>query len=854
MKQTVKKPILYLIPCNHFDLAWRRPFETDMVYEGKTFIPYVKIEQYYIEDNIALCEKYPEYKFTIESVAVCREFLKNRPDMADKLMRLSKEGRLFIAGTGDNIIDANLVLGETVVRNMTMGLLWTEEHFSQKNRQAFRADAFGNSAQLPQIFRGCELDHAFMLHYVEPDGKYWRGLDGSVVVCGYFENSGNGGNPYKLTPCKACDGTGKKGGAECPVCCGRGINSEREKLFYFPFKVKEELLNENGAGFIMLAPEEYLPKEETIQRALEFKEKYDVRFVTPEEPLADLEELFGNIDNPDESLCNKSNELNPANTGCYVTRIKSKQVMRRQEYALMGAETLAVIAWLGGGEYPKDKLDTIWQDLLHTAFHDCVTGTVVDAAYRELEDVRAKIDSEIKTLRTELLSKITENGNNAVTVINRFGHTANGIVSVDLPSGISSVRVYESDTDKEVTVTDMKKSGDKTVVCFMAQNIEPFGIKNFYWKETDNGISVATVDEKHIENDRFTVTADENGIVSIYDKKQNKEIAKSGEYHVGELIFEHDEGSPWATLSSDCRRTPLAGRTKLKSVEKGNAFERMTFETRPLMGYTQHDVSATVTVTLKKGIDRVDFHASVNWNSYNHRLRVAFPTTVTGKHIYGIPYGMNERKPYAPVYNSWTGINGDYPAVDFAGIDSDKSSFAVLNRGIPSYKIEEGDGGDTLYLSVLRSPTVPTYLHEPNYYSMTEWDGMRDAGRHDFDYSVVAYDCSLSESTVLSDAVNFNATPIAVNGIVKPAEIPKINSDNVYCSSLKKAEKRDALVMRLVEYRGKSGKIEIVRPEWATAAYRVNLLERQEKPIDFIDGKAEITVRPFEILTVLFAR
>ena len=208
MKQTDKKPILYLIPCNHFDLAWRRPFRTDMVYEGKTFIPYAKIEQYYIEDNIELCKKYPEYKFTIESVAVCREFFKNRPDMIDELKRLSKEGRVFIAGSGDNIVDANLVLGETIVRNMTSGLLWTEKNFSQKNRQAFRADAFGNSAQLPQIFKGCELEHAFMLNYVEPDGKYWRGLDGSVIVCGFFENSGNGGNPYKLTPCKACNGIG----------------------------------------------------------------------------------------------------------------------------------------------------------------------------------------------------------------------------------------------------------------------------------------------------------------------------------------------------------------------------------------------------------------------------------------------------------------------------------------------------------------------------------------------------------------------------------------------------------------------------------------------------------------------
>ena len=279
----------------------------------------------------------------------------------------------------------------------------------------------------------------------------------------------------------------------------------------------------------------------------------------------------------------------------------------------------------------------------------------------------------------------------------------------------------------------------------------------------------------------------------------------------------------------------------------------MTFETRPLMGYTQHDVSATVTVTLRENIERVDFHSSVYWNSYNHRLRVAFPSTIGGKHLYGIPYGINEREPYEPVYN-WSGINGDYPAVDFAGICDGKSSFAVLNRGIPSYMIEKGENGDTLYISVLRSPTVPTFLHEPNYYSMTEWDGMRDAGRHEFDYSVVAYDKPLTESSVRSDSVDFNTVSIAVSGNVKTPEIPNIKSENVYCSSLKKAEEKDGIIMRLVEYRGKSGEVQISVPAWVREVYKVNLLERQEEKLDIKNGKVVMPVRPFEISTFLFAR
>jgi alpha-mannosidase len=52
-----------------------------------------------------------------------------------------------------------MIHGESLVRNYVDGLLWVEENFGQKTRLAVRNDAFGNSAQLPQILarmRNCK--------------------------------------------------------------------------------------------------------------------------------------------------------------------------------------------------------------------------------------------------------------------------------------------------------------------------------------------------------------------------------------------------------------------------------------------------------------------------------------------------------------------------------------------------------------------------------------------------------------------------------------------------------------------------------------------------------------------------
>jgi hypothetical protein len=96
-----------------------------------------------------------------------------------------------------------------------------------------------------------------------------------------------------------------------------------------------------------------------------------------------------------------------------------------------------------------------------------------------------------------------------------------------------------------------------------------------------------------------------------------------------------------------------------------------------------------------------------------------------------------EREPYQPAFD-WAAANGDWPAIHWAGVEQPGLSVALLNQGTPSYRIETSQDGDTeiILLSLLRSPAIPTYLHEPYFYSMLDYDGMRDAGDHCFTYAL----------------------------------------------------------------------------------------------------------------------
>mgnify|MGYP002348718298 FL=1 len=213
-----------------------------------------------------------------------------------------------------------------------------------------------------------------------------------------------------------------------------------------------------------------------------------------------------------------------------------------------------------------------------------------------------------------------------------------------------------------------------------------------------------------------------------------------------------------------------------------------------------------------------------------------------------------ERPVYEPSFG-WKGACGDWPAVNWAGLEARGFSVAVLNRGVPSCRIEPaGLGRSTILLSLLRSPAYPTYLHEPESYVMTGYDGMRDEGRHRLEYAVTGYAGPLLESPVEADARLYNAGMLAVPGEARLPELPTVESDHVCVAALKPAEEGGALVLRLAEHRGRAGRVRVRLPSWVGSTSRVNLLEREGADLAIRGESAEFEVRPWEIVTLRLER
>lgn len=851
MSSEINKPTLYIIINNHFDLTWRRCWQRPFTFKGQTFISYTDIETDYLQDNIGLAKTCPDYKFEAESALVVQKAIERRPELLLELQALAREGRFAITGGGEAIVDSNMITGESLLRNYVDGLLWVEQVFGQKTQLAVRNDAFGNSAQLPQILRGVEIAWATGMSYSPAEGLYWRGLDGSTILHQTLPVVAQGGGFVKYPPCATCHGSGEIEGAPCPTCFGRGIDPNLRAAL--PETPDADAVRRFGAGLVWITPEELLPNPELLHWVEAMQKDYDVHFALEEDVLPAIRPWLDAVDHPEEDLVHPGLELNPNNSGCLVTRIHTKQTVRRQEYALFAAEALSVMAALKGAVYPKEHLQHIRQNQYFTMFHDAITATHVDPAYQELLDIYQTIDQDTAALRADALDYLLQPGlSGEVSVINPTGESVTALCHIPVDVVPTA---FVDEKGETFPVLDIYRSPAGEVnVDILVHNVPPFSAVSLEPVDTDEAQEdMTSLPYPLIENSRFRILADAHGLLSVFDKVLGRDILVSGDYRPGELILEHDEGSPWATLNPDQQRIRLADYTHLTAAASRPGLQRLTFSivTPHEIGYSGSALSAELTVTLVEGLERIDFSLHAAWGAFNHRLRVAMPVPLHGpcQHRYEIPYGVITRQPYTPSFR-WAGANGDWPAINWAGVEQVDMSVALFNQGTPSYRIENAGNTETILLSLLRSPCIPTYLHEPYFYTMTDYDGMRDEGDHDFSFAVSAYPTPFAESPVVLDANAYNAGLLVAPGHAMLPPLPALASSVARISAVKWAEANDGLVLRLVEFRGQGGEVVLKLPFPVKSAEKVNLLERQGESIPLIDQSVSMTLRPWEIATV----
>jgi alpha-mannosidase len=223
-------------------------------------------------------------------------------------------------------------------------------------------------------------------------------------------------------------------------------------------------------------------------------------------------------------------------------------------------------------------------------------------------------------------------------------------------------------------------------------------------------------------------------------------------------------------------------------------------------------------------------------------MKVAFPFNMKASSAtYEIPFGAISRssKPRAPEEIA----KFEVPAQQWADISDAKYGISLLNNCKYGYDAQE----NTLRLSLIRSPHYPHPI-EP-------WrpdEGLIDQGEQTFCYALYPHSADWVKGCTVQHARKFN-NPVLIFPDIQVEGIPSFVSSskpNIVIDSVKKAEKTDAVIIRMHEAHGIATDNALHFGINIASVMECDLLENDKKQHKIVKSKLPLKFRPFEIKTI----
>ncbi|GKU27139.1 alpha-mannosidase [Clostridium folliculivorans] len=796
----------------HIDVAWQWTVAQTREKAARSFSTVLK-----------LMEQYPEYKF-MSSQPVLYKFLKeDYPKVYEKVKEKVKEGVWEPEGAMWLEADCNVTSGESLVRQILFGKRFFEKEFGVKNEILWLPDVFGYSAALPQILKKSDINY-FMttkiswnqFNKMPYDTFMWKGIDGTEVLTHFITTK----DPYQDPNMHFTTYNGQ-------IHPG-AIMGAWER--YQQKNINDDVLvcygfGDGGGG----ATYEMLEVGRRLNKGIPGCPK--VEMGTAKDYFRNMEEkVKGN-----RYLPKWSGELYlEYHRGTYTSMARNKRDNRLCENLYEASEKFNSFNTVLGGSYPQEALNKGWENILLNQFHDILPGSSIQEVYEVTkEEYRDLLENGTCTLN-KALSSIAGRINldrNAVVVFNSLSYERNDITKFSVPENIVNPVLFDEEGKKVIC---QRIEGGKAV--FFANGIPAQGYKTYYIvdEQVKYSDSLININSSCIENDFFEICLDEKGqIECFYDKRNNRELLKSGEKGNVLQAFE-DKPMNFDNWDIDIfykeKMWNVDDIQKIEVVEDGPVRAALKVEKRFL------DSTIIQKIFVYRDIDRVDFETYVDWKQSQVLLKVAFPIDInTNKATYEIQYGNIERPTHSNT--SWDVARFEVCGQKWADISEGDFGVSLLNNCKYGHDIQEG----TMRLTLIKSGI------EPN--------PTTDQEEHYFTYSIYPHSGEWKDSETVSMAYNLNVPLYTTLEQAHKGELPlklsfiNVDKNNVMIEAVKKAEDGDEFIVRMYEFHNKRSKVTMEFFKDIVSVNECSLMEKDIKAFDIKDNKIEFVIKPFEIKT-----
>ncbi|MGQ4913944.1 MAG: alpha-mannosidase [Candidatus Asgardarchaeia archaeon] len=842
----------FVTPHFHYDTEW-----------VMTETEYAEVIGHHIKQVLDIMEKDPEFKFVLDQQVLLEHIRAQHPSLWEELKKRVREGRIDLVCGMYVMPDSNLPCIESNIRQILIGKRFMRKEFGVDPVVGWMLDPFGNHAQTPQVWLKSGFKYfAFKRGY---GGKLlsdfiWKGLDGSKILTHFFIfGYGNAGI--------------------LPEDIDEGVLTIKSLI-------DRELKYSNVPIAWLMNGNDFSPPNpsitEIVKRANKELDDVDVHVATPTEIFKEIEKYSDTLPIVEGEM--QYGQYEKILPGCYSSRIWVKQLTRELEFLLSDAERMATIAWSLGMEYPFEKLDKAWKNLLHNAFHDVICGCgideIYDDAYERFIEAEKLATEVLESAITFIASKLKvkkENDSIPFFIVNtqNWERTDVAVININVSKlrtkGLALVDEDGNEIPYEAELVDVDENGNLTNVSlvFVAENVPPLGIKLYYVKKADELKVSDELPEPEIENEYYKITVDaETGLIDeIYDKEAGRSIlAGPG----NELEITPDAGDLYYSIE------PPEGQTLLQS---GSMWVQKVFGEEVLLrdimnvftAAEKSDVKSAIyvegyfkwrdedlirwrsTITLYKKVKRIDFDMEIDFNNPHSAVKVNFPVDIESETFFSeIPGGVTERPKIPKFDDTWREKpTGTWPVQNWLDYTDGSYGVTLINLGLPEHKID----GNTLKLTLLRSVDLVSWgdagpkLYAPKALLI---------GEHVFKYALYPHSGTWKDAKSYKVAYSYNVPFIAVEFDEYPVEstldsnfsFMKITPENLVVTAIKKAEDDDSVIIRFFETEGKDTEATIRFYKPVKQAHLTNLLEEESSTIEIKNNEILLSVKPFEIVTV----
>jgi len=799
--------VLYTMGYAHLDTQWRWDYRT-------TIDEYLKNT---LLDNFKLFEKYPGYVFNFSGANRYKMMKEYYPAEYARLKTYVAAGRWFPCGSSIEENDVLAPSAESVIRQVLYGNSYFRKEFGKASTEFMLPDCFGFPAGLPTILSYCgikgfstqKLTWGSAVGIPFNIGR-WIGPDGASVVAvlnpgSYTSNIVGDLNQNKYWKKRILD-QGKKTGIYC-------------EYLYF------------GTGDMGGAPEE--KSVQWLQKSLDNSKNLKIISGPADRMFNDLKPSMI------RKLPTYKGEflLTNHSAGSISSHTYMKRWNRSNEALAYKSELASVIAgWLGGPEYPQERLNEAWRLVLGSQFHDILPGTSIPKAYEFAWNDELLAQNQFGNVFGNAVASIARTLNTdvegiPVLVFNSLAREREDIVEASVSFAGKRpefIRIYTpqgTETPSQITAVD----GNTLRFIFLAR-VPSAGCAIYDVRPSEKACGLATglsVKERDLENERYSVSINEAGDVSsIFDKQARKELLSAP----SRLAFQYEKPEDYPAWNMDWNDQKLPpsgyvdGKPIIRITENGPVRVSLEVE-RESRGsrFVQQ-----VRLLAGSSAGRVEFNNHIDWISRQSALKAVFPLTVSN--------------PLA-TYNTGMGTvqrgNNDsvkYEVPDYRWLDLTNTA---------------GDYGVSFYTGAKYGSDKPadnqlrlTLLYTPGTRSDFKDQATLDFGKHDFLYALFGHakGCQEAGSNALAERldqplVSFTTARHEGNS-GRTFSFLSIDYPSVSLMAVKKAETNDVLIVRLQETSGQPvGNASLKFAVPVTTASEVNGQEFPVKQATIRDGK-----------------